>query len=746
MKQPDLSIIKDNLIQNPSNSYKNTLKKEILINSPEAEINFHSINNLEDYSEIIPQKIEKEKEKEKPNFNIETETENIMTQNLEFSFGKDLKKHFETNRLKTDYLDKKEDVLSDNLSNYQMTDSISNFIENNNDNKKIQLIKEKFISTFKNKERNESLERAFTLFEKFHNNLNNNNKMNLSFSHKLEKPFQFLTSQSTNSLSIIDKNNKKKNDLNKTLNMTNNNHTLNLVKSNDDFFKYKIKKISKIIKEKNDDDDNDINHNGKSYDENISRINKKRPCQNKKIFSLKDDKKKGGVFIRKVIREEKYFIDVDGTEKLIGIKQSTFDTHDHKKKIKKINVNKIKTDKNKSLFNKKKFAEYIKDKITNKKSNRSSLIQEKNTNNDNNMKNIEINTEFINNKNINNDNCNNIKIVINKINKINSNPKINLNFIKKYKSGLKSLQTQQGENKENKMCNENNVNIKQNLESSNKENEVCKTEMNNNDKKIHIIKVTKPLNQARIKSDLFNNYNTNTNLNKYQHKIKMNLPLMGKLKLIKCEKINNNNKKSLITIKKINTNRLNTQGISLLGKRDLTKRNYSFKEIRNLSNNNINTNKYISTKHLERNETEINNNNNNNNIKKNNNSNIDSYNSNNMSNNLKIKKYLIDNFNKKNRFNHNFYESKSFSIQNNNNLNFKNNNKNKIIIDSCTPNSNRMNFYKYAFNHFDLNNKNENENENNKISYNNMTLMNNSNIYSINTSFNNIYKYNSNLN
>ena len=743
MKQSDLSTIKDNLLQNQNNSYKNNIKKEILINSPETEINFHSINNLDDYSEIIPQKIEKEKDKENRNFNIETETENIMTQNLEFSFGKDLKKHFETNRLKTDYLDKKE-VLSDNFSNYQMTDSMSNFLENNNDNKKIQLIKEKFISTFKNKERNESLERAFTLFEKFHNNLNNNNKMNLSFSHKLEKPFQFLTSQSTNSLSIIDKNNQKKNELNKTLNMPNHNRTLNIVKSNDNFFKYKIKKISKIIKEKNDDDDNEVNHNGKSYDEKIIRYNKKRPCQNKKIFSLKDDKKKGGVFIRKVIREEKYFIDVDGTEKLIGIKQSTFDTHDHKKKIKKINVNKIKNDKNKSLFNKKKFAEYIKDKITNKNSNRTSVVQEKNTNNDNNMKNIEINTEFINNKNINNDNCNNIKIVINKINKINSNPKINLNFIKKYKSGIKSLQTQQGENKENKAYNENNINIKQNLENSNKDNEVCKTEINNNEKKIHIIKVTKPLNQAKIKSDIFNNYNTSNNLNKYHHKIKMNLPLMGKLKLIKCEKINNNNKKSLITIKKINTNRINTQGISLLGKRDLTKRNYSFKEIRNLSNSNINTNKYISTKHLERNETEINNINNN--KKNNNNSNIDSYNSNNMNNNLKIKKYLIDNFNKKNRFNHNFYESKSFSLQNNNNLNFQT--KNKIIIDSCSPNSNRMNFYKYAFNNFELN-KNENENENNKISYNNMTLMNNSNVYSINainTSFNNIYKYNSNLN
>jgi len=728
MKQPELSTIKENLLQNQINLYKNSLKKEILINSPEAEINFHSLNNLEDYSEIIPQKIEKEKEKEKPNINLETETENIMAQNLEFSFGKDLKKHMEINRLKTDYLDKKE-VLSDNLSNYQMTDSMSNFVENNNDNKKIQLIKEKFISTFKNKERNESLERAFTLFQKFHNNLNNNNKMNLSFSHKLEKPFQFLTSQSTNSLSIIDKNNKKQNDVNKTLNGLKHNHTLNIVKSNDDFFKYKIKKISKIIKE-NPDENNDVKYNEKTYDENMTRIIKKKP-QNKKIFSLKDDKKKG-VFIRKVIREEKYFIDDDGTEKLIGIKQSTYDTHDRKKKIKKINVNKIKNDKNKALFNKKKFAEYIKDKITNKNTNRSSCIQDKITNNDSNMKNIEINTEFINNKNINNDNCNNIKIVINKINKINSNPKINLNFIKKYKSGLKSLQTQSNENKENKICNENNIN--QHPIPNNK-NEVCKTEINSNNKKIHMIKVTKPLNQAKIKPDILNNFNSGNNLNKYHRKIKMNLPLMGKLKLIKCEKINNNIKKPLITIKKINTNRINTQGITL-GKRDLTKRNYSFKEIRNLSNNNITSNKYVSTKHLERNETEINN------PKKN--SNIESYKdntNNNMINNLKIKKYLIETLNKKNRFNHNFYESKSFSLQNNNNLNFKSNN--TIIIDSSTPNSNRINYYKYAFNNF---NKNENDKENNKISYNNMTLMNNNNIYAINTSFNNIYKYNSNLN
>ena len=689
---------------------------EIRIKSPEEEINFNSLNNLDNYSEIIPQKIEKQKEEE-----------NIIDPNLEFSFGKDLKKHMETNRLKTDYFYKKEkDILSDNLSNYQLTDSLTNIIENQDDNKKMQLIKEKFMANFKSKDRNDSLERALTLFEKFHNNFNKKPKLtNLSFSQKIEKPFQFLTSQSTNSISIIDK--KKKKEINEIPNNNNlNNHIniLNATKSNENFFKYKIKKISKIIKEKDEE-----NYNNKNIKNETSYNTELIP--NKKIFSLKDDKKKG-IFIRKVIREEKYFIDDDGTEKLIGIKQSTYDTHDRKKKIKKINVNKIKNDKNKALFNKKKFAEYIKDKITNKNTNRSSCIQDKITNNDSNMKNIEINTEFINNKNINNDNCNNIKIVINKINKINSNPKINLNFIKKYKSGLKSLQTQSNENKENKICNENNIN--QHPIPNNK-NEVCKTEINSNNKKIHMIKVTKPLNQGKIKPDILNNFNSGNNLNKYHRKIKMNLPLMGKLKLIKCEKINNNIKKPLITIKKINTNRINTQGITL-GKRDLTKRNYSFKEIRNLSNNNITSNKYVSTKHLERNETEINN------PKKN--SNIESYKdntNNNMINNLKIKKYLIETLNKKNRFNHNFYESKSFSLQNNNNLNFKSNN--TIIIDSSTPNSNRINYYKYAFNNF---NKNENDKENNKISYNNMTLMNNNNIYAINTSFNNIYKYNSNLN
>ena len=452
-------------------------QSEIRINSPEEEINYNSFQNLENYTEIIPQKIEKEKEKEKVNINIATDEDNIFDSNLEFSFGKDLKKHLETNRLKTDL----------NTNNYQMTDSVSNIFENEEGNKKMKIIKEKFISNFKSKDRNESLERAFTLFEKFHNNLNNNKTdiSHLSFSQKFEKPFKFLTSQSTNSLSIIDK-------IKDTNNKLAHNNTLNTIKSNEDFFKYKIKKISKIIKEKEEDldENNNINKNNET-----SYIKSRKSC-NKKIFSLKDEKKKG-IFIRKVIREEKYFIDDDGNEKLIGIRQSTFDIKNSKKKDKKINVNKIKKENNnKTLFNKKKFAEYIKDRITNRKSESSLCFQNKNANKDNNIKNIEINTEFINNKNFNNDNCNNIKIVINKINKINANPKINLNFIKKYKNRIKNL-----ENTENKENIQNNMNS--NIKNQENKNKICETEINHNNE-VHIIKVGKIINKSKIKSDILN--------------------------------------------------------------------------------------------------------------------------------------------------------------------------------------------------------------------------------------------------
>ena len=662
MKQEEL--IQTNI--NEEKLYENEIKSEQRINSSDKEI------NINDYSEIIPQKIEKEK------YYISTENDDILKQNLEFSFGKNSKKNEELNRLKTDYLDKKE-ILSDNLSNYQLTDSLTNLIEKEDDNKKLKLIKEKFISNFKSKVRSESLEKAFTLFEKFHHNLGNNNynKMNMSCSQKLVKPFQFLASQNTNSLTIIDnKNNKRQKGNNEKI--IEQNKTLNLTKSNDDFFKYKKRKILRIIKEnEKENKENKENNECNTFDDKEKR-------KNKKIFYLKNLKKKG-IFIRKVIREEKYIIDDDGTEKLIDIKQSTYDTHGNKKKIKKINVNKIiKENNNKTtLFNKKKFEEYIKDKMAYKKNN----INNKSINNENNMKNIEINTEYINNKNINKDSYNNIKIVINKINKINSNPKINLNFIKKYKNGIASLID---ENKENKIYNGNNIIIpKYNI---------CQTDLNSDNNNKSIIKINQPLNSSKINLNISN---INNNLNKYNNnKIKINIPLMGKLKLIKCEK-NYCKKKSSIPFKKPNTNRIN-QCV-----RDISKRNYSFKEIKDLSNHS-NSNKYMPTNHLERYEAEINNNINN---------------KNNIYDDLKIKKCILDSLNKKYKlkFNHNYYESKSFSskIDDNNYRSSINN----LTFDNKNNSFNKINNLKYDSYRYDK------ENINKSNIYEQNTFFKNKNIY-----------------
>ena len=250
-----------------------------------------------------------------------------------------------------------------------------------------------------------------------------------------------------------------------------------------------------------------------------------------------------------------------------------------------------------------------------------------------------------------------------------------------------------------------------NIKNQENKNKICETEINHNNE-VHIIKVGKIINKSKIKSDILNK------LVKCHRKIKMNLPPIGKLKLIKCEKINNNNKIPLTLLKKYDTNRPSIK------KRDLTKRNYSFKEIRNLSKNSQ-SNKYIFTKHVERNDLEKNKN-----IK---NIKIESYRVNNGNDNLKFKKYMIDSFNKKNRFNHNFYESKSFSIQNKERIHSQN-----LITDCHTPNNNRNVFFKYTINQKGFEAKKHN---------NNLSIANTNNNYNnANTSFCDIFRYNNTLN
>ena len=94
---------------------------------------------------------------------------------------------------------------------------------------------------------------------------------------------------------------------------------------------------------------------------------------------------------------------------------------------------------------------------------------------------------------------------------------------------------------------------------------------------------------------------------------------------------------------------------------------------------------------------------------------------------------MIDSFNKKNRFNHNFYESKSFSIQNKERIHSQN-----LITDCHTPNNNRNVFFKYTINQKGFEAKKHN---------NNLSIANTNNNYNnANTSFCDIFRYNNTLN
>ena len=739
-------------------------KPEKILKLKSTKNNLISNSSLEDYAEVIPQKIENKQtlqhSNEKTNLksingNLE---ENFDNQNLDFSFGKDLQK--ETilnyknninkennnsektdtntnanslknklnNTLNNDILEKR-DIFSENLSSYHLTDSLSNLRDNNNleENKKLQMIKEKFITNFKNKERGASLEKALTLFEKYQNFriFNLNNQLNHSFSNFKEIPYRNLITQNTNSLSIIDNNNNKY----KT-------------KNRSSFSKLEIdytnKKVENIInnhkKKKSENNINTINNKNINENNNINnklilkKLIKRKKDKDKKIFSLNVDKKKG-FFIRKVIREEKYFIDDDGKEKLIGIRQSTIDSQEknENKDIKQDKAKKVKLslkykNKNITLLNQKKFAEYIKDKINRKINNNSISLQNKNQNNFNKNKNIQINTDFINNKKGNIDNCNNIKIVINKNNKINSNPKINLNFIKKYKN--KTIK--ENGSIRNKIFENNNV--------------IYKTEINDN-KTFHLIKVDKMKNEKIIEyKPLITNVNINTNNNKAKTKIKDNL------KILKCEKVdrlqNKTQEKKLI---KSNFGISSSNPRIIIQQRQkYNKKNYSYKEIKNLSNSNITKSyKYISNKDLEKY------------FKKHENYlTIDTFDYR-SDNKYKLNKIPYRNSPNKNRHNHTFYESKSFSCKKKSTSKSKNNkneeDNNKIIkpkkvrlyrnkIDSSntletinnyenkTINTNRIYINKTGI-HLNINKKEKEKNSKSDL---------NKKSYKINTSYNNI--------
>ena len=591
-----------------------------------TSLDTNPINNLEDYTEIIPQKIDNQQKtksftNENDNGNLE---ENMDNQNLEFSFGKELQKEkiinnknsfnkdnkdnnnsekTETttnanslknkiNTMKHDLMDKR-DIFSENLSSYQYTDSLSNLRDNNiEDNKKLQLIKEKFVSNFKNKERAASLEKTLSLFEKYQNYRKYHLNHSFSTFRDIPIPFRCLTTQNANNLSIIDNKDNNKKITQQTSSFSNleidyiNKKNENIINIGNNIKNEKNMNTINIIK-----DINNINNKKLILKKKINR----KKGLDKTLSSLKEDKKKG-FYIRKVIREEKYFIGDDGKEKIIGINQSTIDSLETNEKnekneksekidstFKEIMQNAKDKDKDKDnyknsnipLLDNKKIGELIKEKISNKNIDNNYInIEDENKTNFFKNKNIEIKTELINNNNktiLNENFNNNIKIVINKINKINSNPKINLNFIKKNKTKKA---------KEQKCLTRNKL-----IENDN--NFIYKTETNDN-KTFHLIKVDKV---DKLKNDKYIKYKplfTNININSYLNKIKPKIK--DKLKILKCEKVHKVQNK-IIDKKLINIpNNFNfpSNSIMMIQKRqNSNKRNYSYKEITNLSNDSI---------------------------------------------------------------------------------------------------------------------------------------------------------------
>ena len=741
------------------------------IESIEKIVDSKPINKIEDYSEIIPQTIENKQksiEKEEKILNLNNNNNknekievNYDTQNLDFSFGKGLKQGIKSdeiiknkidlkkisnnninitnfnnninncnsndninnninekdinsknnsnlnksniNNIQNDIVEKRE-ILSENLSNHQLTDSISHFFDNNFEgNKKLKLIKEKFVSNFKNKERGESLEKALILFDKYSNygKFKLNGNLNHSFTNRYDNPFK--SNQNGNKVE-------------------NNDNKVSYIKRK----KYSVNNLEiNCINNINDNNDNKIILKKMV---NRKKVKKKSKEKENNKLNLKEEKK-NGFFIRKVIREEKYFIDDEGKEKLIGIKQSTFDSQDIKEDGKMINVNKndsFKKNKNKTLLNSKKISELIKGKIAKKKELDNKIsFSLRNDISKNNIKNKNI--ELLNNKNlqknINGDKCNNIKIVINKINRINSNPKMNLNFIKKYR------------NKKNNN-NQNNISINNlNRNDNNRE--------NYNNKTFHLIKVDKckNVNEPKKITSNFNQYKnliyhySSNHVQKYGYNGKKKT--IDKLKIVKCEKFDDNN--NILGKNYISNNDMcfsNPRFTIPNNQRTISnKRNYSFKEVRNLSNNSKkydynNKRKYLTIEAHSY-------------INKNNK----------YKNNLNNSNTIVQNiFNQTNRNNHTFYESKSFSTKKKINQRFKNvnlhnekeknrksyGNKNESIshMNSINLDENKTNishsvyYYQYATNNF-LEKRN------------NMNIINNNNIYNINTSFNtNIYSYN----
>ena len=174
----------------------------------------------------------------------------------------------------------------------------------NNNEKSWELI-EKFADNFRNKERGESLKNVLNMYKRYKSlsSLSNNKKLNNSYS----------------SITIIK---------NKSYYQKGENNFPNAIQSKENKEKYSEKTEQIHFSKKHMNNSNDNNK------ENINQINMNNEKKKKKEKSNKK------YFLRKVVREEKCYIDKNGKIHVVDFKQSLIDDKDKKNPIKKTKNNK----------------------------------------------------------------------------------------------------------------------------------------------------------------------------------------------------------------------------------------------------------------------------------------------------------------------------------------------------------------------------------------------------------------------
>ena len=339
----------NNKIINEENKDKDKNKGEEII-SIKADIksNENYDNNNEENNNIINNndKNKEEKFQENNDDNEQNENEN------EFSFNSELRKNDKKNHLKEINIANDVDNEKENeKSNYEKENEEANLEEPINDNINNKIIDIK--NEIENSEENKEITK-----KEIENDINNNSNIiennndvkeeepaNESMNNKIEIKEEEMVEEKVEEKILKNKENDKEKSIKPEINISIDNkespHSekkipeINISIDHNDINIQKEKESSK--KDSNNNSNNNIINNSININinNNDSSNNKNDLGEQNKYIQINNIKQKNnlkpGYFIRKVVREEHYYVDENGKEKILQVKQEYINNEDKKK-------------------------------------------------------------------------------------------------------------------------------------------------------------------------------------------------------------------------------------------------------------------------------------------------------------------------------------------------------------------------------------------------------------------------------